>query len=348
MSNFNQIRKTRRMQSPGPCPFPLHPPVAWLRHPPQQWQAGTLDVAGLSAAALALSQQPGFDLALRHFALCWQQGYESSPVLSSVMRNSARYVLLLACLSLDHVRDPALPEVSVTPGRMLGFYERIDRNLVAGGPSRIKTILGHVRAAGLLQPSTGMNIKAGAGDARRRPLEPTPALRQAMAGYVAGFLRGIAPVLPLPAAPEVMAQTPGFVGELFTYRLAALLHDRFSINQGLPALTWVTNREKGYALLLSLVRHISLHGDGTALVAGVPQQMARIAGISRGTASNFVLAFIEQGWMVAGSDHTYTLQPGFVVQLMQWMGREFVWMHALACAAYAAYGAPAQNRLAGS
>ena len=307
---------------------PRPPPARWLRHHQRHWQAGTLDVAGLTEAASALSRQPGFELALRHFALSWQQGYDASPVLNSVMRNNARYVLLLACLWLDHVRDPALPGISVTPGRVLGFYERIDRGLVVGGPSRIKTILGHVRAAGLLQPS------ASPGDTRLRPLEPTPALRQAMAAYVVGFLHGIAPVLPLPAAPEAMVATPGFIGELFTYRLAALLHDRFSINQGLPALTWVTNREKGYPLLLSLVRHLRLHGDGTAQVAGVPQQMAAIAGISRGTARNFVLACIEQGWMLPGADHTYTLQPVFVSQLMQWMGREFVWMHTLACAAW--------------
>ena len=115
MSNFNHIRKIRRMLSPGSCPFPLHPPVAWLRHPPQQWQDGTLDVARLSAAAMALSQQPGFDLALRHFALCWQQGYESSPVLNSVIRNSARYVLLLigrsaqACGAPPEHAPPARP-----------------------------------------------------------------------------------------------------------------------------------------------------------------------------------------------------------------------------------------------
>ena len=330
---------------PSPCATaPLPPPAPWLRHHPQQWQAGTLDISALSADAHALSQQPGFDLALRHFALCWQQGYDSSPVLNSVMRNNARYVLLLACLWLDHVRDPALPGVSVTPGRVLGFYERIDRSLVVAGPSRIKTILGHVRAAGLLQPSARTHV----GDARKRPLEPTPALRQAMAAYVAGFLRGLTPVLTLPAAPEVMVTTPGFIGELCTYRLAALLHERFFINQGLPALTWVTNRDKGYPLLLCLVRHLSLHGDGTAQVAGVPQQVAHIAGISRGTARNFLLGCIEHGWMVAGPDHSYTLQPVFVAQLMQWMGREFVWMHTLACAAYAVCGDPERKRLPGS
>ena len=303
-------------------------PVPWLRHHPSRWQAGTIDVDALTAAADALQRRPGFDLAVRHFALCWQRGYDASPVLNTVMRNNARFVLLLACLSLDHERDPDLPDVSITPGRLLNFYERIDHQLVVGGTSRIKTILGHVRAAGLLKQS------AVDGDARRRPLEPTPLLRDAMAGWVSGFLFGIAPVLPLPADPRAMVRTPGFVGELFTYRLAGLLHEHFSINQGLPAMTWVTNREKGYPLLLALLRQLKVQDDGSAQTHGVPQQMAEVAGISRGTARNFLQTLVERQWIVGGDDHTWTLRPDFVAQLMQWMGREFLWMHTLASAAW--------------
>jgi hypothetical protein len=325
MSNFNRIPQLVGMSSPPPS---LPSPAAWLRHHPSQWQPGTIDVAALSAASEALYRSPGFEQDIHRFAHCWQEGYDSSPVLNSVMRNNARYVLLLACLWLDHVRDPAQPEVSITPTRMLNFYERIDRQLVVGGTSRIKSILGHVRSAGLLQPA-----KVG-GDARRRPLEPTAALRNAMAGYVAGFLRGIPPVLALPADPQAMVQTPGFVGELFTYRLAGLLHDRFSINQGLSAMTWITNREKGYALLLVLLRTLQLQPDGTAQTSGVPQQMADIVGLSRGTARNFLLGCVEQGWIVGAADHAWILQPEFTSQLLQWMGREFLWMHTLACAAW--------------
>ncbi len=94
LSNLNHIPPASCMPEPRALP----PPAPSLRHHPQQWQAGTLDVAGLSAAAQVLAQQPGFDLALRHFAVCWQQGCDSSPVLNSVMRNNARYVLLLACI----------------------------------------------------------------------------------------------------------------------------------------------------------------------------------------------------------------------------------------------------------
>jgi hypothetical protein len=155
-----------------------------------------------------------------------------------------------------------------------------------------------------------------------------------MAGYVAGFLRGIAPVLPLPADPQAMVQTPGFIGELFTYRLSGLLHERFSINHGLPAMTWVTNREKGYPLLLMLLRTLKLQPDGSAITTGAPQQMADAAGISRNTARNFLLACLEQGWCVEGGPQVWILQPGFTAQMLQWMGREFLWMHTLASAAW--------------
>ncbi len=306
----------------------LPAPAAWLRDHPRQWRAGTLDVPGLTAAAAALAGQPGFEAAVRHFADCWQQGYDATPALGSVMRNNARYVMLLACLWLDHQRDPRQPEISITPGRVLAFYERLDRRLIEGGSSRIKTILGHARVAGLLQPG------AGTGDARRRPLEPTPLLRQAMAGYVCGFLRGIAPTLPLPAPPEQMCATPGFVPELFSYRMQPLLHERFSINQGLPALTWITNREKGYPQLLALVRTLKTHGDGRSLVRGVPQAIAERVGVSRNTVRNFLLATEQQSWLARESEHVWRLLPGFHAELMQWMGREFLWMQVLASAAW--------------
>jgi hypothetical protein len=313
---------------PTTPPATLAAPVAWLRHHPRDWRAGTIDVAGLSAAAGALAARPGFEAAMRHFADGWQAGYDATPVLGSVMRNNARYVLLLACLWLDHQRDPGQPGVSITPGRLLEFYARLDHRLVEGGSSRIKTILAHARTAGLLQPC------AGHGDMRLRPLEPTPLLRRAMAGYVQGFLSGIAPTLPLPVPPQQMVDTPGFVPELFSYRMLPLLHERFSINQGLPALTWITNREKGYPQLLSLVRQMHTQPDGQVLTTGWPQQIATRVGVSRNSARNFLLAAVEQGWLAPAGEHRWALLPGFHAELLQWMGREFLWMHTLAVAAW--------------
>jgi hypothetical protein len=332
------------MPLPAPLSSPLLPPVPWLRDHPRHWRAGTLDVPGLTAAAAALSQRPGFEAAMHQFADGWQAGYNATPVLGSVMRNNARYVLLLACLWLDHQRDASQPGVSITPGRVLDFYARLDHRLVEGGTSRIKTILAHARVAGLLQPGPGP------GDARLRPLEPTPLLRQAMAGYVQGFLGGIAGALPLPATPQQMVEVPGFVPELFTYRMLPLLLERFAITQGLPAMNWITNREKGYPQLLSLVRHMQTQPDGQVLTEGWPQQIAARVGVSRGSARNFLVAAVEQGWLEPLGPRRWRMRPAFHAELLQWMGREFLWMHTLAVAAWrvcvdAGPGAPAAATL---
>jgi len=306
----------------------LEPPVPWLHDHPSRWRAGTLDLPGLRRAADALRRRPGFDADVRHFAACWQQAYDASPVLTTAMRNNARYLMLVACLCLDHARDPDRPDDSITPGRLIALYARLGRGLVTASPSRVKSMLAHARARGLLRPVVG------SGDARRRPLEPSPALRDAMAAWVAGFLRGVAPALSLPEAPARMVARPGFVGELFSYRVAALREDRFSINQGLPAIRWITDREKGYHMFLSLMRGMHLRPDGSAVTSGVAQELADRAGLSRGTARNFILGCRDKGWIVPGEVTQLVLQPVFVDEAMHWIGLEFVWMHAMACAAW--------------
>ncbi|KPF60276.1 hypothetical protein D621_02410 [beta proteobacterium AAP51] len=306
----------------------LEPPAPWLRHHPSAWRAGTLDAPRLRSTADALRQRPGFLQEVQHFAACWQAGYESHPVLPSAMRNNARYVMMVACLWLDHVRDPARPTESITQARLLAFYERLGRGLVSASPWRVKAMLGHARASGLLQPM------AHVGDARWRPLEPTPALREAMAGWTAGFLRGLAPVLPLPEPPERMVQRPGLVGEVFTYRLSALLEDRYAITVGLPAMRWVTDREKGYHLFLSLMRGAALQPDGGALALVVPEELAQRSGLARNTVRNFIQACVSQGWAEAQADNRLRLTPGFVDEALHWFGLEFVWMHTLAVAAW--------------
>jgi hypothetical protein len=105
-----------------PPPQARPSPVVWLRHHPGDWRQGTLDVPALTAAANELTAHHGFDQSVRHFATCWQQAYDADPVLTAVMRNNLRYVQLLACLWLDHVRDPQAPHLSVTPGRICLLY----------------------------------------------------------------------------------------------------------------------------------------------------------------------------------------------------------------------------------
>jgi DNA-binding IclR family transcriptional regulator len=62
--------------------------------------------------------------------------------------------------------------------------------------------------------------------------------------------------------------------------------------------------------------------------------MAERAGVSRGTVRNFLVTAREQGWIAPAGEHAWLLLPAFHAELMQWMGREFLWMHTLACAAW--------------
>lgn len=315
----------------------LEPPAPWLRHHPHDWRPGTLDVAGLHAAADALSRRPGFLGEVRHFAACWQAAYDGNPVLVSAMRNNARYVLMVACLWLDHVRDPTCPGDSITRARLLAFYDRLGRGLVTASPWRVKDMLAAARASGLLQPAPRTL------DSRVHPLEPSPALHQAMADWVTGFLRGVAPVLPLPTPPERLVQRPGVVGEIFRYRLSALLEDRYAINQGLPALRWITDREKGYHLFLSLMRGAEPQPDGQVVARAVPQHLADRAGLARNTARNFLQACVQQGWLAPAPGHRLVFSPAFQAEALQWFGREFVWMHTLAVVAWTRLGAPPER-----
>lgn len=313
----------------APCPVMLDPPAPWLRDHPSAWRPGTLDPEGLHRAADALCGQPGFDGHVRHFARCWQAGYDGNPLLGRAMRNNARYIMLVACLWLDHVRDHRDPADGITASRLLAFYEQLGRGLVRASPWRVKSMLAYARARGLLQLAA-----APSGDARRRPLQPTSALREAMAGWVAGFLDGLAPLLPLPEAPARMVQRPGLVGEVFTYRLSALVLDRYAITRGLPALGWITDREKGYHLFLSLMRSFEPLPEGGARVLALPRPMAERAGVARTTVLNFIQAGTERGWFAPEADQHLRLTPAFTAEALQWFGREFLWMHTLACAAW--------------
>ena len=316
--------------------------AAWLRRHPAQWAAGTLDRSALLSAANALCVQPGFDAAARHFAKCWQAAYTGNPVLTSVMRNTARYLLLVACVRMDHLRGPALSGVEITPGRLIEFLTSGGRELASVSPSRVKAIIGHARAHGLLRSLSGP------GDARQHPLEVTEKLRVAMGDWVAGFLRGIAPLRPLPAAPEEMVAMPGFIGELFTYRLAAFVEDHFILSELVPELRWIMDRERGYYLFLSLLRAMKLQADGSAVACCVRASMAAHAGLSRGTVRNFFEGCREQGWLQPeGAHHRLRLTPAFTRASLLWIALEFEWMDVLARSAWeqVAVGAPRLARL---
>lgn len=309
--------------------------MAWLRDPPHLWRPGTLDRDALHHAAAALARRDGFIAAAAEFARCWQQAYDGNATLRAVMRNSARYLFLATCMYMHHRRRVDDPGDGITVSRMIEFYgtRGTQRFGTDASPSRIKAIIAHCKMRGLLQPA---HVTA---DARVRPLQPTPKLEQALAVWVGGFLRGIAPVLPLPAPVEVMVQRPRFLGELFSYRLAAMVEDGFALPERLPLMQWVMSREKGYHVFLSLVRELRMAPDGTALVHLLPVALAERAGVSRGTVLNLLAGFEREGLVGRAADcRALRLQPAFIDLATMWIALEFLWMHTLACAAWERVG----------
>lgn len=301
----------------------------WLQDDPCRWQPGSLDRAALRAAAAALASSPGFDAVARRFAQCWIDTQDAQPALRTVLRNSSRYLLLVACLVLHHRRDRADPLSGITPSRVHEFFQQQARGRIDAGASQVKAMLGHARVHGLLQ------TVPGAGDARFRPLEPTPLLAGAMQQWVAGFLQAMEGSLPLPAPPGSMAAQPGLVGEVFTYRLAALAHDRFVLTEGQQAVAWMMSRDRGYRLFLHLVRLMQVQPDGSAVVSTGFGDLAARARISRNTVRNLFLDLQDQGWFSGGlSSQQLQLDDLHVRLSLHWVALELVWMQGLACAAW--------------
>lgn len=322
MSNSNRI-------PPAEGAPPAVARARWLRHPPHGWQPGLLDRPALQEDAATLAARPGFDEVARRFAQCWIGTQDAQPALRTVLRNSSRYLLLVACMVLHHRRDPADPLSGITPSRVQEFFQQQARGRVDAGASQVKAMLGHARVHGLLQ------TVPGAGDARFRPLEPTPLLTGAMQQWVAGFLQAMEGSLPLPAAPGVIAAHPGLVGELFTYRLAALAQDRFVLTEGQDAVAWLMSRDRGYRLFLHLVCLMQVQPDGSALVSTGFGDLAARARISRNTVRNLFMDLQCQGWFSGGlASQQLQLDALHVSLALHWVALELVWMQGLACAAW--------------
>lgn len=310
-----------------------HPP--WLRTHPQAWQRGTLDRAALHAAGRALAARPGFERLAAHFARNWLRVQADHPALRSVFRNTPRYLLLIASVVLHHRRDPADPLGGVTPSRLAQFFAHAVRAHLHVSPSQLKAMLAHARLHGLLRPAAG-----GAGvDARFRPLEPTPLLEGILRQWIAGFLHACQgeEALRLPAPVDAMVGTPGLVGEMFGYRLAALEQDRFILWEDFAQpLAWVLRHDHGYRVFLQMTETLQVSPDGAALVPISANEIARRAAVSRGTVRNLLADARAQGWFVEsappGARH---LAPQALQVTMRWVALELEWMHGLTCAAWA-------------
>jgi hypothetical protein len=322
-------------------PADAGPVPAWLRAPPHLWQPGTLDRDALHAAADELARSPGFATAAAGFAVSWQAAYDGNATLRAVMRNSARYMFLVTCMYMHHCRRADDPGAGITVSRIIESYRGKERFGTVASPSRVKAFVAHCRQRGLLRPVCVPAAQA-AGDARVRLLEPTPRLESSLGDWTLGFLRGIAPVLRLPAPPEVMLRQPGFVGELFSYRVSALVQDGFALPERHPLMQWIMSRERGYHVFLSLVREMRVLADGSALADIQPAVLARRAAVSRGTVLNLLDGCERQDLLVReGACRRLHLQPAFVERSLQWIALEFLWMHGLAVAAWARVARPA-------
>ena len=309
---------------------------AWLREHPQAWAPGTLDRDALHAASRALAANEGFEQRASHFARNWLRVQAEHPGLRSVFRNTPRYLLLIASAVMHHRRDPADPLSGVTPSRLAQFFAHAVRAHLHVSASQLKAALAHARLHGLLQPAAG---RTQVTDARFRPLEPTALLDGILRQWIAGFLRACEgdEALPLPAPVDAMIATPGLVGEMFGYRLAALEHDRFILWEDFAQpLAWVLRHDHGYRVFLQMTEAMQALPDGTALVPITAQEISRRAAVSRGTVRNLLADAQAHGWFVepapAGARR---LAPKTLQVTLQWTALELVWMHGLACAAWA-------------
>jgi hypothetical protein len=313
-------------------PAPGRPP--WLRDDPRFWRAGTLDRPGLQATAAALAREPGFDAWMRRFAECWLATQDMHPPLRAVFRNTPRYLLLVASLVLHHQRNPADPASGVTASRLLAFFDERVAPVLNTSAGQVKSMLAHARLSGFLQP------QPGPADARLRPLQPSPLLRQVMSDWVAGFLRAMAdvPGLTLPVPPTELLATPGLVAEMFSYRLSAVGQDRFALYEGQPPLRWVLAHDGGYRVYLQLLSVARPQADGSALAPLSAAALARRAGVSRGTVRNLMADAAHQGWQAAiGAEGAgWHASADAVAVARHWVALELVWMHGLLLAAWTA------------
>ncbi|MFO1328865.1 MAG: helix-turn-helix domain-containing protein [Rubrivivax sp.] len=303
---------------------------SWLRRDPHPWAPGTLDRQGLYAEAHELAASPHFGELARAFAASWLSTQDDNPALRAVLRNSARYSLLVLCLVLHHRRDAADALSGITPSRVLEMFDRVSRRRIEAGESQVKAILAHARTQGLLAP------RAGPGDARFRPLDPTARLTHAMQQWVAGFLRPLQGVRPLPVAPDELVAQPGLVGEVFSLRVAAQQDDGFLLTDDHPAMRWMMSRDRGYRLFLQLVRAMDFGADGRATVALSANELARRAGVARATVVQLLEDLRAYGWLEpgAGPRPSIAMDARHVTLALQWIALEMVWMRGLSLVAW--------------
>lgn len=304
----------------------------WLRDDPRHWRAGTLDREALVAEATALARRPGFGTRAQAFARNWLRVHAAHPALRAVMRNTPRYLLLVVTLVLHHRHVRSGEHDGITPGQIAAFFDAHLHGRLRTSLTQFKAMLAHARLQGLLHP-----VRHPGGDARLHPLVPAPLLEGLLGHWVAAFLEAADgdPAFPLPASPSAMVAVPGLVAEVFSYRLSALSEDRFALIDAVPALGWVLRHDYGYRAFLLMVDAAQPQPDGTMLVSLTLSDLARRAGVARGTVRQLLADAASQGWLDANTPPVgwrWSAEAAHTAVL--WIALELLWMHALACAAW--------------
>lgn len=312
----------------------------WLNDHPAHWRPGTLRHAALGEAAQALAAQPGFAAIAQRFAGCWLATQHANPALRAVFRNTPRYMMLIASLVLHHQRDHNDPRSGLTQARLRSFFEQLQGSPLQAGETQVKAMLAHARLAGLLDAGDASTAR---GDARYRPLAPTPLMNHIFEQWIGGFLQAMQGVesLALPAPWGHIVALPGLVPEVFSYRLAALREERFVLLQLVSqALGWVLRHDHGYRVFLHCVQQLQPLPDGSALIETSASALAAQAGVARGTVRNLLLDGESQGWFEAvGHNPRLRRWPAEHMRTaLLWIALELEWMHGLVSAAWARLG----------
>ncbi|HSI56610.1 MAG TPA: hypothetical protein VLA16_03575 [Ideonella sp.] len=316
------------MLYPGASPsLPTLP--AWLRTPPAQWDAQTLDREALYSHARSLREHPRFDLARRSFAANMLHAFETHQGLNRLLRTEDQLAFQAYVLTLHHRRDPADPESGATYSQLLEMYGvgRIASRSVVKKLVSLNRLRGHLRVT---PASRG-----------RRLLEPTDQLIATMAVWFGANLAAVEQIAPLPQPAPDLAANATVLCEVMSYGVYGYLRGGFVLSLDYPEVRAFMAREHGYLVLMAIVE--SMHekaGDGPARVmAAVPSMaLSRRLKVARGTVRNLLTMATEHGWVreVTRGGHEVELDPGFAHRCGEWMALELVWMAGMVAAACAA------------
>jgi hypothetical protein len=323
---------------------------AWLNAPPHVWQPGTLNREALHAEADRLVRHPQFEEALQGFITHWLANYDWHPATHRMMRDTPLYLTLVFCMYLHYRRNVADPAGGITLSAVTDLFAKGSLARTFAGSSRVKDMLTRAQRTGWLARlpvlEVGAQRDASASafcstlgekrrhDKRSKPNAPTPQMADVFRRWIWAFLTSAQPLLPLPHGLESLERiNDSITYEVFSYRIASYIEDRFTITERHQPVQTFMMREHGYHVFLKLMQ--SAHREAGEIIASAPTAtLAQGLGIARATVRNMLAHAQEQGWLQAGrGGQRVVLDPAFYQAGRHWIALELLWMHGLASAA---------------